>query len=373
VNGTCSAGELFKVRSNSVNGLLGDRVRSVVFPVVLILVGLGVVLRLADAAGSGAETSFSDPIPLTAVGQTGGVLWTLNEQDGYIYTGIGSRLVVLDATGPNTPTLVGKSEPLGGFVYALAVSGTYAYVGDASYGLRIMDVSNPALPVEVGFFPTDIPRGIDVEGNYAYVSTHSDMSIIDISDPTMPILVGFSSSGHDVDVVGDYAYLAQPYVGLHILDVSDPTNPVKISTFPTGSENWEVEVVGDYAYFSSNGGLLRVIDVSNPNAPVQVGQSDVSGNFLDIVGDKIYFVGYNTVLNDYEVQILDISNPISPTLVGTLETSGDLDVAATDTYAYALASYGMVVGDVSSPTMAVPVGYYWSERPYNPYVVGIDD
>jgi hypothetical protein len=299
----------------------------------------------------------------------------LEEQDGYIYTGIGSRLVVLDATGPNTPTLVGKSEPLGTFVYALAVSGTYAYVGDAPYGLRVMDVSNPALPVEVGFLPTTVPRGIDVKGHYVYVSTIENMSIVDISDPTTPISVGLSYyGGTDVDVVGDYAYMVERWVGLHILDVSDPTNPVHIDTLPLGGswEAWEVEVVGNHAYLSENGGPLRVIDVSNPNNPVEVGQSAVSGSFFDVVGDKIYFscgyIGMNNV-----TYILDISNPISLTLQGTLETDYCYDVTAYSDRVYIQGDYGILVGDVSSPTMPVTIGYYYSERPYNPYALTTGD
>lgn len=101
-----------------MNRLTSTRVKFLLFPAVLILLGLGVVLRLAAVAASGTESSASDPIPLTAVGQNGGILWTLNEQDGYIYTGNGSRLLVLDATGPNTPTLVGKSEPLRVCIFA---------------------------------------------------------------------------------------------------------------------------------------------------------------------------------------------------------------------------------------------------------------
>lgn len=60
---------------------------------------MGSFLSGVDAAGSEGERGFADPIQLTAVHQSGGILWTLNEQDGYIYTGVGSRLFVLDATG----------------------------------------------------------------------------------------------------------------------------------------------------------------------------------------------------------------------------------------------------------------------------------
>ncbi|MEO0291529.1 MAG: T9SS type A sorting domain-containing protein, partial [candidate division WOR-3 bacterium] len=51
------------------------------------------------------------------------------------------------------------------------VSGNYAYVADGWAGLRIIDVSNPSLPSEAGYYllPGDA-YGVYVSGNYAYVT-----------------------------------------------------------------------------------------------------------------------------------------------------------------------------------------------------------
>ncbi len=55
----------------------------------------------------------------------------------------------------------------------VAVSGGYAYVADgSSAGLRVIDVSVPSAPVEVGFVDTPgIAGGVAVSGDYAYVAT----------------------------------------------------------------------------------------------------------------------------------------------------------------------------------------------------------
>jgi hypothetical protein len=51
------------------------------------------------------------------------------------------------------------------------LSGGNAYVADASYGLRIINVSNPASPIEVGFYDTpDFACCVAVSGNYIYVT-----------------------------------------------------------------------------------------------------------------------------------------------------------------------------------------------------------
>ncbi len=51
------------------------------------------------------------------------------------------------------------------------MAGTYAYVADDTAGLRVVDVSNPAAPFEVGFYDTPgSAQGVAVAGAYAYVA-----------------------------------------------------------------------------------------------------------------------------------------------------------------------------------------------------------
>jgi hypothetical protein len=58
-----------------------------------------------------------------------------------------------------------------GLAEGVYVSGNYAYVADGGAGLRVIDVSNPANPREVGFFDTPgFAEDVYVSGNYAYVA-----------------------------------------------------------------------------------------------------------------------------------------------------------------------------------------------------------
>jgi len=70
---------------------------------------------------------------------------------------------------------------------------------------------------------------VQVVGNYAYVAdSGSGLQIIDISNPATPTLKGnYNTSGYayGVQIVGNYAYVADREGGLKILDVSDFTNP----------------------------------------------------------------------------------------------------------------------------------------------------
>jgi hypothetical protein len=62
-------------------------------------------------------------------------------------------LRVVDVSTPANPTEVGFYDTPRS-AYGVAVSGSTVYVADWSRGLRVVDVSTPANPTEVGYFTT---------------------------------------------------------------------------------------------------------------------------------------------------------------------------------------------------------------------------
>jgi hypothetical protein len=67
---------------------------------------------------------------------------------------------------------------------------------------------------------------VTVVGNYGY-AVGDTLEIIDISNPSNPIFKGSYdiSNGQDVQIVGNYACVADYDSGLQIIDISNPTNP----------------------------------------------------------------------------------------------------------------------------------------------------
>lgn len=59
---------------------------------------------------------------------------------------------------------------------------SYACVGDSGSGLRVIDVSIPNAPTEIGFIETaGIAVGVAVTGNFAYVADSGDgLRVIDV-------------------------------------------------------------------------------------------------------------------------------------------------------------------------------------------------
>ena len=82
-----------------------------------------------------AEPVKADVVPpvdaedMQLVGQFGGASYAVALQGTYAYVGVGPRLVVLDVSDPSTPFEVGFYDTEGS-AYSVAVAGLYAHVAD---------------------------------------------------------------------------------------------------------------------------------------------------------------------------------------------------------------------------------------------------
>ena len=201
----------------------------------------------------------------------------------------------------------------------------------------MIDVSNPAAPVELGALDTPhIALDVEVVGGLAFVADwDSGLRLIDVSNPAAPVELGaLDTPGDalDVEVVGGLAYVADGDSGLWVIDVSDPAAPVELGALQTPSNAFAVEVVGGMAYVADASSSLRVIDVSDPAAPVEIGALGMPGLAWDIemVGGLAFVAAPGSGL-----QVIDVSHPAAPVELGALDTPEDAhDIAAVAGLAY---------------------------------------
>ncbi len=267
-------------------------------------------------AGPTEVGSLSTPQASVAVAVVGGFAYVAD---------YGPTLRVIDVSAPSTPVEVGSlNTPSSADSFEdVAAAGNYAYVADGADGLRVIDVSTPSAPVEVGLL--NIPGGanaVAVAGNYAYVAEDypGDLRVIDVSTPSAPVEVGLLNYhwGFDVVVEGNYAYVAQ-FNRLAVIDVTDPSTPVEVGEF-LGARSGPFAVAGNYAYMlDTNYDILRVIDVSTPSAPVEVGSldNDLWPSGVAVEGNYAYLAaGYAGL------RVIDVSTPSAPVEVNSLNTPG---------------------------------------------------
>jgi len=340
-------------------------------------------------------------VMLELVGQIGGAVNAVAVQGDTAYVGVGPRLVILDVSDPANPEVLGQSPVYPDFVQDVAVAGdpstalrqaqdtssgqVYAYVAAGNGGLRVVDVSDPAAPTEVGSYdPPGRARAVAVQGNYAYVAyDQRGLRIVDVSDPAAPAEVGFYDrlSAQAVAVAGDYAYVTDLW-GLHIVDVSDPTAPTKVGycqppKSPFGSSVQSVAVAGNYAYvigikhyYKTSSGWLRIIDVTYPTHPTEVGFLSVSGHSVSlhdvyVSSNTAYVAGEDSGFEGPpyrswgELVIVDVSDPAHPTKVRYRTPGRAYGVAVAGGCAYvADGRSGLRILDVSDPAHPTEIGFY---------------
>ena len=79
-----------------------------------------------------------------------------------------------------------------------------------------------------------------------------------------PTLVGnYNTPGnaYGVQIVGNYAYVADFYSGLQIINISNPTAPTLVGNYDTPDYALGVQIVGNYAYVADYESGLQIIDV----------------------------------------------------------------------------------------------------------------
>lgn len=185
------------------------------------------------------DTSKADQPRTIGVLNTPGYAERVQMVDGVVYVADGEGgLQVIDATDPARPLLL-ASVDTPGYGYDLTVSGNTLYFADGDAGLRMFDITDRTNPTEISQFDGDDrdkfqARGVAVDGRLALVAAgYSGVSILDVSNPAAPVEIGHVAAKRNarrVEIVGRTAYVGD-LQWINAIDLSDPTAPKEIAAF----------------------------------------------------------------------------------------------------------------------------------------------
>jgi hypothetical protein len=121
----------------------------------LLALGLGLLL---EGLATGAAPPHLQPLlqgkwPSYARGPANDVQVVGNRAYVALQYGEHGELAILDVSNPASPVQLGGYDT-SAWAYSVAVSGSVAYVADAGAGLEIIDVSNPSSPARLGGYKT---------------------------------------------------------------------------------------------------------------------------------------------------------------------------------------------------------------------------
>ncbi|NHN46494.1 hypothetical protein G9464_02625 [Halostella sp. JP-L12] len=159
-----------------------------------------------------------------------------------------------DASDPSRIATYDPTDESTGLVHDVYVQNDLAYVAAFDAGLRILDVSDPASPEEVGHWP----------------------------DPTDAAHYAQPMPNDDIVFVGDETF-SEPYGGIHVLDTSDLSNIEKIGFIdspdtPGFDTSHNFDVTANRLHTSWYEGGVRVFDISDPGSPSEIASYDPDGS-----------------------------------------------------------------------------------------------
>jgi hypothetical protein len=274
--------------------------------------------------------------------------------------------------------LIGEIDT-GGAALRVHVEGNLAFVIDygesPSYGLIIVNVSNPVQPEILGtYHGGGLPYALESVDEIVYLADQFEgLRIIDISDPTNPTEIeGYVGSGmaFDLEIVGDLLFMADHEYGMVILNISTPSNPVFISNYISDCVHLEIE---ESIAFIAGHGRLRLVNVSDPQHPTLLGQTTDSSSTLwdpSVSNDTIYLANHSG--DDGELQIFDASDPSNIEEIGEFDSEGTFQsFYVQDSLLYAVDfESGLYLLDVSNPELPVEVERFSDGAPWDVVLSG---
>ncbi len=290
-------------------------------PYALLAAGLDgvVVLNLSDP---------TQPAITGRVALPGVRIWDVKVHDHYAY-GVPAQgpTLIVDLTQPESPALADtfRTQAIPG-AQNLTIDGNLGYFavgGTANRDLRIVNLSNPVAPQEVGSWahpqsgqPAVETRDLHIAGDrgiLAYLA--GGFVILDLTDPIQPALESLWSypgaSSHNAWPLPDQPDIVlttdefNPTYKLQAWDAS--TLPPAFVSAPPEDNPHDVVCEGNLAYCACFEGGMRVWDMRIPSQPVVAAEFD-SLNVWQVYpfapGDHVYLAHTTGFM------VLNFANPI---------------------------------------------------------------
>lgn len=268
---------------------------------------------------------------------------------------IGSVAVTFAATrGPGGPARAQSSGEspvvarLGGALSNVVAAGEHAYVGIGTR-ILVLDASDPGHPVPAAW-SVSLPRPVRhlaLDGERLYAA-NGYVTVLDVSDPIRPAVLGMVAAGAcRVIPNGSLLYGLGGCGGIgpeRVVDVSDPRRPVLGAPLPYSQPHGDLAFSGDVGFATYNI-FLQVLDLGDPRAPVKVGEITAHRrgfHRLAYVPPMLY-AATSFGLDAYEVGRLPM-----PALTATYDAgAAGLAVAVSGTDVFLVTENGLTVLDAS--------------------------
>ncbi len=206
------------------------------------------------------------------------------ENDIAFVTDYNNGLIIFNVSNPSNP------QQIGSFVNGNAISvvdkeNDIACIGDPH--LSILNISDIALPTEI-YRDDDLPV-IDLiikEDILFCLDLFQGLTILNISNPAAPVEINSwltsSIMYRDIEIHNDVIFMASN-IGLKTLDISDLTNLLDLGVDSGGDPVRSIDISDNLLYMSESDENLVIHNITDINVFAEVGQYTESGLVMNSV------------------------------------------------------------------------------------------
>ena len=289
-----------------------------------------------------------------------GVLKDIYTQNDIAYVAAQSGgFHILDISNPAQPVNLSSLSISSELVL---VNEHIAFTVNADEMIRLIDVSDPTCPVPVSSCSVPCSRVSDLGFNDGFLFllcyTTGSIAVLDcreIEHPVFTTTIEYEGTASHFLVDDGVLFLANRGNGLRIYDVSDIDSIELIGSleeflfYPT-----DVSRMSDYVFVSSGLGELAVVDISVLSQPEIVASLELFITANRIETDN----GYAHVSHPTLMETIDVRDPTSPILINTIDTGGStIDLCIEENYVF-VADYpfGLRIVSTTEPSGPAEIG-----------------
>jgi hypothetical protein len=279
----------------------------------------------------------SDPYHPAEIGRLSGYSgFDIQKRDFYVYL---PGFAIIDVSIPSSPTVI-SNLIFSGDKYGIWTRSPYShsFVASAYEGLTVVDISDPVHPaVTTTIAGADEADDLSLVGTLACVANYqAGMKVVNVGDPALPMQIGsYDTTGHlpyaravaSRDSMACLAVIVTAATGFRVLDLSDPRHPVLAAVCEAWNPGRAISLRDSLAYVAEDY-RLEIFSVANPRAPRLVG----SCGLPNASGD-LWLVDTLAYVTSLPTQIINVSNPANPVAIGSISQS-PLGICVQDTFAY---------------------------------------
>ncbi|MHA1198915.1 MAG: LVIVD repeat-containing protein [Candidatus Heimdallarchaeaceae archaeon] len=315
---------------------------------LFILLGLLIFTQLASAENS--------EVTLTEIGKVEipGILFDVDIENDLAYVAeySSNKFHIIDISNPISPIELGNFTV--NLPHYIDVSNGIAYISAWTDGVQIYNVSNPTSSYKISDFLPGIVGSLIVSENLLFVGSDYGFNILDISNPATPLNLSYFYTGgntHDFFVDDTLLYImawnwTTSTSWIKVIDFTDPENPFEISQFDLGSVCYDIHVIGDFVYLASSYYGIKIIDFSTISEPSFILSHDLDGEAFSLeVKEDILYLG-----NGYSgLHVFDVSNKSEAVELAHMTLGGSVEeLEIRDNHIYVVVdNVGLLIIEIS--------------------------